>query len=137
MDNIHPIIIVVIILLTIPVFLYFIPLGLWFSATLSGVRFTLVELIFMRLRRSPVQDIVLGMITATKAGVIINRDELEAHSLAEGNIVNVVNGLVSAKKAGLGLTFENACLTDFKGIDLVKAVKQEVESRKKKEKIFE
>jgi uncharacterized protein YqfA (UPF0365 family) len=33
------------------ILLYFIPLGLWFSAILSGVRISLIQLILMRWRK--------------------------------------------------------------------------------------
>ncbi|WP_054720329.1 flotillin-like FloA family protein [Marinifilum fragile] len=138
MNDISTIILLIVsVLIGIPVFFYLVPVALWFSALLSGVKLSLMELIFMRLRKSPVQDIVMGLITATKGGIPINRTELEAHALAGGNTANVINGLVAAKHAGLKLSFKNACSSDFKGIDLVKLVHKEVESRKEEEKIFE
>ncbi|MBT7688179.1 MAG: UPF0365 family protein, partial [Flavobacteriales bacterium] len=48
--------IVVIIILAIVglwVLLYFIPVGLWFQAVLTGTRVSLIQLIFMRWRRVP------------------------------------------------------------------------------------
>jgi uncharacterized protein YqfA (UPF0365 family) len=125
------------ILIGIPVFFYFVPVALWFSALLSGVNLSLIELIFMRLRKSPVQDIIMCLIAASKGGIQINRAELEAHALAGGNVKNVVYGLIAAKNAGLKLSFKNASSSDFKGIDLLKEVHKEVESRKEEEKIFE
>ncbi|MCH8331883.1 MAG: flotillin-like FloA family protein, partial [Bacteroidetes bacterium] len=58
------------------IFFYFIPLGLWFSALLSGVRISLLQLIFMRWRKVPPSLIVKVMINSTKAGLTLTRDEL-------------------------------------------------------------
>jgi uncharacterized protein YqfA (UPF0365 family) len=57
------------------ILLYFIPLGLWFSAILSGVRISLIQLIFMRWRKVPPRIIVNALIEGTKAGLVLNRNE--------------------------------------------------------------
>ena len=36
--------------------LYFIPIGLWFSALVSGVRISLLQLVLMRFRKVPPSD---------------------------------------------------------------------------------
>ena len=58
---------------------YFVPVGLWFKALLSGVRISLLQLILMRWRKVPATLIVNEMITGTKAGLQRNPNELEAH----------------------------------------------------------
>ena len=78
---------------------YFIPVGLWFSALVSGVRISLLQLILMRWRKVPPSTIVSSMIESTKAGLSLDPNELEAHYLAGGNVTNVVHALVSAQKA--------------------------------------
>ena len=75
---------------------YFIPVGLWFSALVSGVRLSLLQLILMRWRKVPPSVIVSSMIESTKAGLSLDPNELEAHFLAGGNVPNVVHALVSA-----------------------------------------
>ncbi len=55
---------------------YFIPVGLWFSALISGVRISLLQLILMRWRKVPPSIIARSMIEAHKAGLKdINRDQ--------------------------------------------------------------
>ena len=49
--------------------LYFIPIGLWFSALVSGVRISLLQLVLMRFRKVPPSVIVNQMIAGTKAGL--------------------------------------------------------------------
>ena len=53
---------------------YFVPVGLWFQALVSGVRISLRQLIFMRWRKVPPRVIVQAMIEGTKAGLTLNRN---------------------------------------------------------------
>ncbi len=106
--------------------LYYIPVGLWFSALVSGVRISLMQLFLMRFRKVPPGVIVRAMIEGTKAGVALNRDELEAHYLAGGHVARVVHALVSASKANIELTFNMATAIDLAGRDVFEAVQMSV-----------
>ena len=109
------------------IILYFIPVGLWFSALISGVRISLLQLILMRWRKVPPTIIVRAMIEAHKAGLSqIKRDELEAHYLAGGHVEKVVHALVSANKANIELTFQMATAIDLAGRDVLEAVQMSV-----------
>jgi uncharacterized protein YqfA (UPF0365 family) len=108
------------------VIFYFIPVGLWFTALLSGVRISLIQLVFMRWRKVPPSVIVTAMINSTKAGLIVTRDELEAHYLAGGRVKAVVNALISADKANLQLNFKMATAIDLAGRDVFEAVQMSV-----------
>ena len=81
--------------------LYYIPVGLWFSALVSGVKISLLQLFLMRFRKVPPGVIVRALIEGTKAGVPLNRNDLEAHYLAGGRVASVVHALVSASKANI------------------------------------
>ena len=105
---------------------YFIPVGLWFSAILSGVRLSLLQLVLMRWRKVPPSIIVKGMINSTKAGLGLSRDQLETHYLAGGNVINVVNALISADKANIDLDFNSATAIDLAGRDVFEAVQMSV-----------
>jgi uncharacterized protein YqfA (UPF0365 family) len=113
-------------LLGLWVILWFIPIGMWFSALLSGVRVSLIQLIFMRWRKVPPSVIVKAMINSTKAGLSLSRDQLEAHYLAGGNVINVVNALISADKANIPLDFKSATAIDLAGRDVFQAVQMSV-----------
>ncbi len=104
-------------------------LGLWISAQLSGVRISLIQLIFMRWRKVPPSLIVKALITATKAGIPLSRNELEAHFLAGGNVNSVVNAMVSADKANIDLNFKSAAAIDLAGRDVFEAVQLSVNPR--------
>ncbi|MCK5820275.1 MAG: flotillin-like protein FloA [Bacteroidales bacterium] len=106
--------------------LYVIPIGLWFQSLISGVRVSLIQLIFMRWRKVPPRAIVNALITSTKAGLNLKRDYLEAHYLAGGHVQQVVNALVSADKANLDLNFKMATAIDLAGRDVLEAVQMSV-----------
>lgn len=105
---------------------YFIPVGLWFSALVSGVKISLLQLILMRWRKVPPSTIVSSMIESTKAGLSLDANELEAHYLAGGNVVRVVHALVSAQKANIELSFQMATAIDLAGRDVFEAVQMSV-----------
>ena len=106
--------------------LYLIPVGLWFQALVSGVRISLLQLVFMRWRKVPPSIIVSAMIEGWKAGLELNRDDLEAHYLAGGHVPQVVHALVSASKANIELSFQMATAIDLAGRDVLEAVQMSV-----------
>lgn len=108
---------------------YFIPVGLWFQAILSGVRISLLQLIFMRWRKVPPSVIVNAMINAKKAGLNLSPNQLEAHYLAGGHVQKVINALISADKANIPLNFNSATAIDLAGRDVFEAVQLSVNPR--------
>jgi uncharacterized protein YqfA (UPF0365 family) len=121
------VIIVVVSIIGLWIILYFIPIGLWFTSLLSGVKVSLLQLILMRWRKVPPTVIVRSMIEAHKAGLAsIKRDELEAHFLAGGHVEQVIHALVSANKANIDLSFQMATAIDLAGRDVLEAVQMSV-----------
>jgi len=108
------------------IMLYFIPVGLWFSALVSGVKISLLQLVLMRWRKVPPTIIVRAMIEGKKAGLDLFRDLLEAHYLAGGHVPQVVHALVSASKANIDLSFNMATAIDLAGRDVFEAVQMSV-----------
>ncbi len=118
---------IAVILLGMMVFLYFIPIGLWVTAYFSGVHLKLIrDLVGMRLRKVPPIAIVKPLITAHKAGIVLDPPQLEAHFLAGGHVQSVINSLISADKANIDLTFERATAIDLAGRDVFEAVQVSV-----------
>ena len=113
-------------LIAIWIVFYFVPVGLWFTALISGAHISLLQMVLMRWRKIPVSTIVSSMIEGTKAGLKLNPNSLEAHYLAGGNFRNVVHALVSAQKAGINLNFEEATAIDLAGRDVFEAVQMSV-----------
>ena len=120
------IIIIAISVVALIVFLYLVPVGIWFQALISGVHTSLIQLIFMRFRKVPPTVIVNNMISGAKAGLKLNQNELEAHYLAGGRVNAVVNALISADKANMNLDFKTATAIDLAGRDVLKAVQTSV-----------
>lgn len=110
-------------------FLYLLPVNLWFTAQLSGVRVSLVNLLLMRLRKVSPALVVNAMITSTKAGLNINSNEIETHYLAGGHVNNVIKALISADKANIPLDFKLATAIDLAGRDVFDAVQLSVNPR--------
>lgn len=108
------------------IFFYLVPIGLWFQGILTGVRVSLLQLIFMRWRRVPPSVIVNAMINSKKAGLDLSPDQLEAHFLAGGHVQKVVNALISADKANIPLDFRAATAIDLAGRDVFEAVQMSV-----------
>ncbi|MBQ3209584.1 MAG: flotillin-like protein FloA [Alistipes sp.] len=119
-------IVAVLSLIAIWIVFYFVPVGLWFTALISGAHISLLQMVLMRWRKIPVSAIVSSMIEGTKAGLKLNPNSLEAHYLAGGNFRNVVHALVSAQKAGINLNFEEATAIDLAGRDVFEAVQMSV-----------
>jgi uncharacterized protein YqfA (UPF0365 family) len=124
--EIFSILILVALILFFIMLFYFIPIGLWISATAAGVKVGFFNLIGMRLRRVVPSSIVGPMIKSHKAGKGLSSDQLEAHYLAGGNVDRVVDALIAAQRAEIDLTFERAAAIDLAGRDVLEAVKMSV-----------
>lgn len=121
-----PVIIIVAAVITVSLFLHFVPIGLWISAMAAGVSVGIVNLIGMRLRRVIPSKIILPLVKANKAGLDVNVNQLEAHYLAGGDVDRVVDALIAAHRATMSLTFERACAIDLAGRDVLEAVQMSV-----------
>ena len=120
-------IVVAISIVVLSVFFYYVPMFLWISAQVSGVRISLIQLFLMRIRKVPANVIVQALIEAHKAGLSeVTRDDLEAHYLAGGKVEKVVHALVSAAKANINLEFKMATAIDLAGRDVFQAVQMSV-----------
>ena len=124
--DIFTVVIVIACVILLIFFLWMVPVGLWFTALVNGVHVSLVQLILMRWRKVPPGTIVNALITGTKAGITLNRDQLEAHYLAGGHITPVVNALISAEKANIPLDFKAATAIDLAGRNILEAIQTSV-----------
>ena len=118
----------VLLILTILLILWIVPVGLWLQAIFSigGKGVTIFSLIGMRFRRVPPSVIVNGLIATRKAGLEIASGDLEVHYMAGGNVDKVVDALIAASKAGIELSFEIATAIDLAGRDVLSAVQTSV-----------
>ena len=112
--------------IALSVLLYLLPVNLWFTAQLSNVRISLLNLVLMRLRKVPPSLVTNAMITSTKAGLRITTNDIETHYLAGGNVNKVIKALISADKANIPLDFKLATAIDLAGRDVFDAVQLSV-----------
>jgi uncharacterized protein YqfA (UPF0365 family) len=122
-------IVIVAILAFVIMFTYFVPIRLWFTAVVSGVKVSILQLILMRFRKVPPSLVINAMITATKAGILVNINDIETHYLASGNVNTVIKALISADKANIPLNFKMATAIDLAGRDVFDAVQLSVNPR--------
>ena len=106
--------------------LYLLPVNLWFTAQLSNVKISLLNLVLMRLRKVPPALITNAMIISSKAGLRLTSNEIETHYLAGGNVNKVIKALISADKANIPLDFKLATAIDLAGRDVFDAVQLSV-----------
>ncbi len=100
--------------------------NLWIQAWASKAKVSLIQIIFMRLRKVRPSIIVESKIMAVKAGIDVTTNELETHYLAGGNVVRVVQALIAADKANIALDFQKATAIDLAGRDVLEAVQTSV-----------
>ncbi len=126
MDHIGVFFLSGVIVFAILILFWLLPIPLWLSAKFANVHVSLLQLVFMRFRRVPPSVIVNALVTATKAGIPVQRDLLEAHYLAGGNVSKVIRALISADKANIELDFKAATAIDLAGRDVFEAVQLSV-----------
>jgi len=120
---------IIAIIVALILFFYFIPVNLWFTAVVSGVKISILQLVLMRIRKVPPSLIVNALINATKAGLSTTANELETHYMAGGHVNNVIKALISADKANIPLNFNMAAAIDLAGRDVFDAVQLSVNPR--------
>jgi uncharacterized protein YqfA (UPF0365 family) len=101
-------------------------INLWVRALFAEAPVRIRDLIGMKLRRVPPNQVVLTYISAVKAGLDIGTGMLEAHYLAGGSMQNVVRALIAADKANIELSFQQAAAIDLAGRNIVDAVQTSV-----------
>ena len=106
------------------IFLYFVPVNLWITAIFSGVQIGVFQLIFMRIRKTPVHKVVNDLISLRKAGINIDIAQLETHHLAGGDIDKVTTGMIAAKNSGQALSWQEATAMDLSGKDITYFLKK-------------
>jgi uncharacterized protein YqfA (UPF0365 family) len=118
-------------------FLYYVPVGLWFTSVASGVPVSIGSLIGMRFRRVPPSLIVNNLITARKAGLSLTADQLQSHFMAGGNIENVVRAMIAAQRAQIPLDWQRAAAIDLAGRNVLEALQTSVNPKVIETPIFQ
>lgn len=103
-------------------FTYFVPVNLWITALFSGVQVDLAQLVFMRIRKAPIKEIIFSLITLSKAGIEMDINTLETHALAGGNLVNVTKALIKVKSLNITIEPKDLMAQDLAGNNLTQYI---------------
>lgn len=97
---------VVIFALAVPFFfVYFVPLGLWYKAWLSGIKPGWWNLTKMRLQDIPQPLLISTLIKAENSGLKLNTQDLMSKYLANVDIVKVTDTAIRAMNAGIDISY--------------------------------
>ena len=95
-------------------FAYMVSLNLWITAIFSGVKITLLEMLFMKIRRAPVQDIINSLIVTHKAGYPVPLVELEVHGLADGDVMEAAKAYIKCRIDDIDISFQEVATEERK-----------------------
>lgn len=97
----------------------------WILACASGVWINPLSMLGLRVRKTPTDKIVNGLVPAKKAGINLSFSEMEGHQLSGGNVVTTVNAVIAAKHAKIELPYMKAAAIDLAGKDVLAFVEAE------------
>lgn len=103
--------------------------SLWFHSMVSGARVQLLDIAKMHLekvKQADIDQIILEVIRASKAGVHVDTKDLDDHRQGGGSIPKVVSAMIVAHNANFELPFKLAASIDRSGLDVVEAIKEKV-----------
>ena len=93
---------ILLIALAVFVLFYYVPMGLWLAAFMSGVNISPLRMLSMRIRGVPPDKIMRSSITAKQTGLNeITSSSLESHQQVKGDVDKVVSAMVAAKSANI------------------------------------
>lgn len=117
------------------VFAYFIPVIHWYIASQEGIRISIFEMIRLRLKGYPLEEMLDNLVRAKRSGIEVSANELKTHYLRGGDLNNVISGMILARERNIRLDKKKAFAADLKRIDLVKGIKEleeKIKSRSQK-----
>lgn len=121
---------IVIVVISLIVFFYFVPITILINAKMAGVDISLEHFYRMRLKKVPASLIVSAMIEAHKAKLPnIKIEDLEAHYLDGGSVERVVHAMTIASNANVNLSFEKAKTIDLSGRNVLEEVRTYIKQK--------
>ena len=107
-------------------FYYFVPVGLWYEARLSGIKVSWLTLIVMRWQQIPQELILKTLIKAENANLHLSARQLSDHYLAEVDIEKVVNTQIRATNAGLEIELNELAAQFLAKVDVAKVIHAQI-----------
>ncbi len=112
------------------IFFYFVPVGLYFYAKLSGIEISLFELTKIRFKKVDTKEILRYLIALKNIGLNVHHHELVKHLQAGGSIENVLKAMELAKDNNITMDFKKVIALDLAGFNILKEVHKKIEKRK-------
>jgi len=92
--------------LSVFVFRYIFPVGLWFKAWVAGIRLGPRAFFNMYIQKIPAELIINNIIKAKKANLLLEIKKLENYYLAKIDIEKLVEQLIKAQNANVSITID-------------------------------
>ncbi len=127
----------VIFLVLMFMFMYYIPVGMWFRTIAAGVPLSIGALVRMRIIGIPPSVIVTNLVRSRKAGLSLTVDQMQSHYLAGGNVENVVLAMIAAQRAQIPLEWQRASAIDLAGRNVLEALQTSVNPKVIETPIFQ
>ncbi|MCG6158526.1 flotillin-like FloA family protein [Rubinisphaera margarita] len=86
---------------------------LWLQAFLSGARVSLIQIVGMRLRRSPAKDIIRWTCMSTQCGVPVSAAHIESAHIQGVNVERAILTLKKAREEGIDVKWDEIVQADF------------------------
>lgn len=118
-------------------FMYYIPVGMWFRTIAAGVPLSIGALVRMRIIGIPPSVIVTNLVRSRKAGLSLTVDQMQSHYLAGGNVENVVLAMIAAQRAQIPLEWQRASAIDLAGRNVLEALQTSVNPKVIETPIFQ
>jgi len=78
----------------------------WIRSLLFGIRISLLMIVFMRIRRSDVNQIIDALVMALQSGVSIPVEKMERASVQQVDLQKVTLAMIESERRGLALEFD-------------------------------
>jgi uncharacterized protein YqfA (UPF0365 family) len=117
---------VILIIITLIIVLYILPLGTYFDSKVNGLKISFIQLLRLRAQKVP-SRIILDW---TKE-LIANRYNVTFSQLVDlykkdYDLYNITNGLIKARDKKVYLTLDKACEADLNNIDICKTIQRAI-----------
>jgi uncharacterized protein YqfA (UPF0365 family) len=94
------------ILVAVLIFLWLVPIGLYYQCIICQVNLSLLTLVLMRWRGVPTGLIAHSLIKAKREAIYVDPVYLEAHYFAGGDVYKLTEALIYAKQKNADIEFK-------------------------------
>jgi uncharacterized protein YqfA (UPF0365 family) len=99
-----------------------IPIYYWLKCKENNVNISLLNIVFMIMRKAKPSIIINNLIKLKLNNIDINPNSLEAHYLAKGNVDKITEGLILVNKKGINANYLRLAALDLAGQDVIECI---------------